>query len=377
LPMGQTTFAAYTSSTRQWLKQNRWFLSTDVEAELDANSPFELMPQLPLSQRHGILLVHGLSDSPYSFVDVAPLLAKMGFHVRTLLLEGHGSRPADLINADHRHWQQLLREQVAIFKQHVDKLYLGGFSTGANLVTHYALDDPQIQGLVLFSPGFKAKTKYAKYAPVYSWFKDWLYTPSLKRQTNYVRYYHAPSNGFAQYYHTSQELLERLEEQTFDRPVFIAVSENDSVLDVKRTLALFENKLTHPANRLIWFGNRPDSKDARVTVLAGKVPAMKVSNFSHMGVLFDAQNPYYGIEGAQRICNNGQTNPHYRDCVNRKEVWYSAWGHTEADKAHARLTFNPWFKEMGEIIRSVVFGEEQSVAGGQSITDGVGTLHED
>ncbi len=360
LPIGQNTFADYVASTRSWLSQNRWFLSADTEAELLANSPFEILPQLspphkPLAQRHGILLVHGLSDSPYSFVDVAPMLAKMGFHVRTVLLEGHGSRPADLINADHENWRLLVAQQVAIFKQEVDKLYLGGFSTGANLVTHFALDDPDIQGLVLFSPGFKARRDIAKYAPLVSFFKDWLYTPSLMRQTNYVRYHHSPSNGFAQFYHTSNDLLERFEQQQYTRPVFIAVSENDSVLDVETTLSLFQHQMSNPASRLIWYGSHPDTDDPRVITYAGKVPAMRVSNYSHMGPLFSADNPYYGINGSQRICNNGQTNEHYRVCVKRGEVWYSAWGHTENDKAHARLTFNPWFKEMTETIRTVLF----------------------
>ncbi|MFT4924459.1 MAG: esterase/lipase [Phenylobacterium sp.] len=357
LPSGQNSFADYAQSTRQWLAQNRWFLSADKQAELDANSPFELLPQVPLAQRHGILLVHGLNDSPYSFVDIAPMLAKMGFHVRTLLLEGHGSRPADLINADHQHWQSLVRQQTELFKADVDKLWLGGFSTGANLVTDYALNDDDIQGLLLFSPGFKALRDIAQYAPLYSVFKDWIFTPSLTRQTNYVRYHTSPTNGYAQYYHTSQSVLDGLEARQYTRPVFIAISEDDSVLDVDNIRNLFETRMTHPANRLIWFGNPPGSEDSRVLHFNGKVPEFRVSNFSHMGLLFDPDNAYYGTNGTERICSNGQSDKHFRQCYQRKPVWYSAWGHTEGDKPHARLTFNPWFKQMSEIIRGVVFAD--------------------
>lgn len=357
LPLGQSSFADYAQSTRAWLALHRWFLSPDQTAELNANTPFELSPQLPLRQSRGILLVHGLADSPYSFVDVAPMLAKMGFRVRTVLLEGHGSRPADLIDADHHNWQLLLAQQVAIFKGEVDKLYLGGFSTGANLVTRYALDDADIQGLVLFSPGFKAQTDYDKYAPLVSVFRDWLYTPSLARQTNYVRYFNSPSNGFAQYYHTSRDILDRLEQQAYQRPVFIALSENDSVVDVQRVLDLFQRRLTHPDSRLIWYGRPPNIADTRVMTFSAAVAAMKVSNFSHMGLLFAPGNDYYGRDGSQRICNNGQSNADHRRCRQNDEVWYSAWGYRESGKAHARLTFNPWFGEMGEIIRQVVFAD--------------------
>lgn len=366
LPIKHNSFAEYVASARAWLAKNRWFVSDDIETELNANAPYEIFPRQsplkrplipslnPQKKRRGILLVHGLSDSPYSFVDIAPMLADMGFHVRTLLLEGHGSRPADLIYADHQNWRLQVSQQVAIFKREVDQLYLGGFSTGANLVTHYALGDDEIQGLVLFSPGFKAKTKVAQLAPLASVFKDWLYTPSLVRQTNYVRYYHSPSNGYAQFYHTSKAVLDGLKAQTYHKPVFIAVSENDSVLDVHQILNLFQTRLTHPSSRLIWYGHNVDLSDPRVSLFAAKVPEMRVSNFSHMGLLFSPQNQYYGTQGSQRICNNGQSDAHYHDCIKRKPVWYSAWGHQEDNKAHARLTFNPWFNQMTEVIRSVL-----------------------
>jgi esterase/lipase len=354
LPIGQKTFSTYVSTTRQWLLQNRLILSDDRDAEIKANTPFEVLPQIKLRQKHGILLVHGLADSPYSFVDVAQGLSKMGFHVRTVLLEGHGSRPADLINADVEHWQSLVEQQVTIFKSQVDKLYLGGFSTGANLVTSYALSDPDIQGLVLISPGFKTKTNIDRFAPILSFFKDWVYAPSLKSQTNYVRYLTTPSNGFAQFYHTSADILFRLRKATYNKPVFIAVSAGDSVLNVQRTLDLFSTRMTHPENRLIWYGDKPDSSDSRIQAYSAKVPLFKVSNFSHMGLLFKPDNSYYGKNGSQRICNNGQDDQAFSRCVDNEEVWYSAWGYREANKAHARLTFNPWFDEMMDTIKQVI-----------------------
>ncbi len=59
------------------------------------NAPFEIEPKDPSGK--AILLVHGLSDSPYSFVDVANKLADQGFLVRVPLLPGHGAKPSDLM----------------------------------------------------------------------------------------------------------------------------------------------------------------------------------------------------------------------------------------------------------------------------------------
>jgi len=360
LPLNQRTFAQYQYQTKQWLAQNRHFLTQYPERELAANTPFEIKANKELTPSRGVLLVHGLLDSPYSFVDIAPRLAAMGFTVRTVLLEGHGSKPANLLQTDADNWYQLVDEQVAIFKQEVDELYLGGFSTGANLTTHYGMNDDDIAGLMLFSPGFKAFTELDVMAPVVPWFTDWLYAPSLKHQTNYVRYMTGPSNAYAQYYRTSDDILALFERQTFDKPVFMALSETDSIINPHRALDIFTKRMTHHNSHLIWFGNAPTLNeqpvlDSRVTVLPGKVPEYQVSNYSHMGLLFSTDNSYYGVNGRQRFCVNGQQQGAYGRCVRGQDVWFSAYGYVEPNKEHARLTFNPWFEQMMKSLEQVFF----------------------
>lgn len=353
--MGQSSFGEYVRQTRHWLEQNREFMTDNTMAELNANTPYQMLPQMADKPRKGILLVHGLADSPYSFVDISPVLTSMGFVVRTILLQGHGSRPADLIDADADNWRELLEQQVALFKKDVDRLYLGGFSTGGNLVSSYAMSDDAIEGLVLFSPGFKANTEVDRLAPVVPMFTDWLYAPRLKGETNYVRYMVTPSNGFAQFYDTSAEVRFRLKKHKFDKPVFIALSESDSVIDVEKVLRLFSSRITHPASRLIWYGNPPQTDDDRVLIYPGNVPEYHISNYSHMGVLFRPDNHYYGKNGSERICDNGQVdNKLYNQCLNGGEIWYSAWGHVEDGKHHARLTFNPFFDDMVKVMKGVL-----------------------
>lgn len=357
LPLGQSSFDQYQIQTRQWLAANRHFVTHQIEAELAANSPFELVPSIASSPSRGVLLAHGLLDSPFSFVDIAKRLQSMGFTVRTVLLAGHGSKPADLLTTDVDRWRQLIKEQVQLLKQDVDEVYLGGFSTGANLTTSYALADDDIKGLMLFSPGFKSvNTQYddlASLAPLVSLFKPWFYTPSLQYQTNYVRYMTGPSNAYAQYYQTSQEVLDLLARKNFTKPAFIAVSQTDSIIDAARTLALFERSFSHPNSRLMWFGDDSQSVDSRVLVLSGRVPEFNVSNFSHMGLLFAPQNYYYGPNGKQRFCANGQSRAAFVRCLNHEPTWYSAYGYYESDKDHSRLTFNPWFNEMMDSIRQI------------------------
>jgi hypothetical protein len=76
-----------------------------------------------------------------------------------------------------------------------------------------------------------------------------------------------------------------------------------------------------------------------------KLPEQRISNGSHMGLLFSPQNPYYGINGSEKICSNGQAEGLEEACQAGEETWYSAWGYQEPNKNHARLTFNPYFED--------------------------------
>ena len=94
MPLGQTSFAQYAADAKAWIGANRSFvLDTDEgrKMELEANLPKEYRPEH--SDGRGILLVHGLGDSPWSFSDIAQSLAANGILVRTVLLPGCGTQP--------------------------------------------------------------------------------------------------------------------------------------------------------------------------------------------------------------------------------------------------------------------------------------------
>ncbi|WP_172806843.1 alpha/beta hydrolase [Endozoicomonas arenosclerae] len=344
-------FDEYVEFTRNWLKENRAFISEDAEAELNANAPYEIKPLKQGEKRKGILLVHGLGDSPYSFVDVAPALAEQGFLVRVVLLQGHGSKPADLIPENRDAWQEMVEFHTRQLRGEVDELWLGGFSTGANLVTSLALQQPDIKGLLLFSPGFKPKSSMVSLAPYLSKVKDWA---DIDETDNYVRYDSLAVNGAGEYYKTSAKVREDLKAEPFNRPAFIVMSEYDSVIDPKGVLELFESRFTHPDSQFFWYGNDPESQDTRVSVYQGRIPELRISNFSHMAPLFAPENPYYGQNGSYRMCNNGQLGKAAKECPVAEEVWYSAWGYREKDKTHARLTWNPYFDEQMSVIHQIL-----------------------
>ncbi len=344
-----TSFAEYVDKTEQMLRANRYFLTENKEQEIQANLPFEVRPKTNGPIHKGVLLVHGLSDSPFSFVDIAKALADNGFLVRTVLLPGHGTRPADLLGIDQDDWKNLVAKQMALLKQDVENVYVGGFSTGANLAYSYAVQDPAIKGLMLFSPGFKSDEPLLFMTPFLASITDWLRETNPDGLTNYARYSTAPVNALAQYYTTSIDALDALEKRPFTRPVFMVLSEHDSVLDTKYLKKLFDTRFINHQSRLIWYGHTASRIEGRTRYIISNIPELRISSMSHMGILFAPHNPYYGINGLERICRNAPDalEADLLACKNGEPVWYSAWGHdVEGKPFHARLTFNPDFDVM-------------------------------
>jgi esterase/lipase len=145
------------------LSHNRFFpgSTSDPEAQqTNWNRTFEFAPEQP---RGGVLLLHGLSDSPYSLRAIGLMLLKQGWHVLALRLPGHGTAPAGLVDV---HWHDLravtrlgmrhLRERLGP----VAPVMMVGYSNGGALAAEYTVamlegeELPRVDGLVLISPAF-------------------------------------------------------------------------------------------------------------------------------------------------------------------------------------------------------------------------------
>jgi alpha-beta hydrolase superfamily lysophospholipase len=107
------------------------------------------------------LMVHGLSDSPYSLRSTALALNQAGLTVYGLRLPGHGTLPSGLDSAVWRDWQAAVGLVVAqIRRDHPESpFWIVGYSTGATLALKYAVDtvnagrlDQLPRRLILMSP---------------------------------------------------------------------------------------------------------------------------------------------------------------------------------------------------------------------------------
>lgn len=345
----QPSFEDYIAESEQWLSNNRVFLSENKDRELAMNMPFQKEPEDKTDK--AILLVHGLGDSPFSFSDVSRSLVRQGFHVQALLLPGHGSDPQHMMLASYEDWQSIVDHYATLLKNKYAEVWLGGYSTGANLVTLHALSTQDISGLLLFSPGFQSKAVFLeKFTPAVAaiWPYGW-----QSVEVNLAKYTSAPVQGAVNYSKSAKLVREALQVKLVNIPALIVISEHDSVVDAGAIKTLFTSRFTHVDSRLIWYGET-QFPESNILSQSMQIPGLKISSGSHMSTLFAPCNDYYGIAGSKKMCNNGLTSSERAFCENSEDVWFSAWGYSEKNKIHARLTWNPHYAEMSRQIAQIV-----------------------
>jgi alpha-beta hydrolase superfamily lysophospholipase len=156
--LASEVYGSASNGDSQWL--NRYVsgsLSDPQRWSPNWNRTFELPVDSP---RAGVLLLHGMSDSPYSLRQLGLRLQSAQSWVVGLRLPGHGTAPSGLVEV---RWQDMAAA-VRLGMKHLaaqapgQPLYIVGYSNGAALAVHYALlsvNDsllPTVSGLGLVSP---------------------------------------------------------------------------------------------------------------------------------------------------------------------------------------------------------------------------------
>lgn len=172
--------------------------------------------------RGAVILVHGLTDSPYSLRHIARLYAERGFVAIGLRLPGHGTVPAGLVSVDRDDWMAAVRLAVREAERRAPglPLHLVGYSLGGALSLTYALDAEEDATLarpdriVLLSP-MVGVTRFAAFAGIAGWpamlprfaKAAWL---DIVPEFNPFKYNSFPVNAARQTHLVSIELQERL-----------------------------------------------------------------------------------------------------------------------------------------------------------------------
>lgn len=141
---------------------NRYFAGGPLDptrlGPADGNRTFELLPE---KIGGGALLLHGLTDAPYSVRPVAETLRRLGYYVLAPRLPGHGTAPSGLASVEWQDWMSVVRLAARHVRARAGAgtpFVLVGYSNGGALAVKYAQDALEGSGLprpdriVLMSP---------------------------------------------------------------------------------------------------------------------------------------------------------------------------------------------------------------------------------
>jgi len=220
----------------------------------------------------GALLLHGLTDSPYSLRRAAEILHSEGFNVVGLRLPGHGTTPGELQRADIDDWRAAVRMAYRHLEATVGPsgdLIVVGYSNGGALAVDLALDsvaDEEIRTpdrIILFSPaiGITRLAALARAHRVVSfmpWFGRLAWT-DIQPESDPFKYNSFPADAGYQTHLLTRSIRRRLAELEARHvssrfpPVLTFMSLADATVLVEAVVEGLYDRLTGPEHELVIF----------------------------------------------------------------------------------------------------------------------------
>jgi alpha-beta hydrolase superfamily lysophospholipase len=269
----------------------------------DANRSFVLMPAG--KPRGAVVLLHGLTDSPYSVRRLAVNYQQHGFVAVVPRLPGHGTAPGALTDVDWEMWlaatRLAVREATRLAGEAVP-LHLVGYSNGGALAMKYtldALDAPALrkpQQVILLSPmiGVTAFARFAGFAglpallPAFAK-AAWL---NIAPEYNPYKYNSFPVNAARQSWLLTKALQEQIGRAAREHrlaqlpPVLAFQSVMDSTVSTRAVVTGLFDQLPANGSELVVFD---------INQAASFRPLFKPSSWTATSALLPVAQRRYGV----------------------------------------------------------------------------------
>jgi alpha-beta hydrolase superfamily lysophospholipase len=316
------------------------------------NRTFELIPE---HIKGGALLLHGLTDSPYSLRRIGEILYARGFYVLGLRLPGHGTVPGALTKVRWEDWVAASRIGARHVRERIGTerpLVIAGYSNGGGLAVKYALDaliEPNLPApdrLLLFSPEIGIRPiarianshKLLSFLPYFAQFK-WL---SIEPEYDPFKYNSFPKNAAQEAWAMTAEVHRGIHEahdagrfQNFPA-VLTFLSWTDATVDTSATVQRLYDRLENTGSELVVFDvNRLDP-------LAPFIPA---ANASPLGQLEASADLPYRLTVITNVASDsaqvGERSKAPRSSMIDSKPLQMAWPHGVYSLAHVAIPFAP------------------------------------
>ncbi|MBB5691639.1 alpha-beta hydrolase superfamily lysophospholipase [Roseomonas alkaliterrae] len=261
---------------------NRYFAGSPMHPPRfaqDWNRSFILEPEGP--PRGVAVLLHGLTDAPFSMRHVAQAYRDQGFLALAIRMPGHGTVPAGLVAATWEDWIAATRLAVREARRRVAEgpLHLVGYSNGGALAVMHALEaieDPRLpraERIVVLSPmiGVTAFARFAGLAGLPAVLPRFAKTAWLDIQPEFnpFKYNSFPVNAARQTHRLTAALQQRLDRLALAGrldalpPILTFQSVVDATVSTPAVLAALHSRLPANGSEIVLFDlNRSARFDA-------------------------------------------------------------------------------------------------------------------
>ena len=263
----------------EWHEYYERFHYVWPEAVRDACHPRIMEHDAPVEQ--AIVLVHGLTDSPYFLTAIGEFFFNtLGYNVYLPLPHCHGlKQPEGMECVNLGEWKKNVDFAVDVAASKAKQVSIGGLSTGGTLSFYMAVHDPKVTGaLYLFSAaldlagGIGGLIGELKERLLRTFLADLLDNDKPLIGPNPYRYTRMDLDGAQELAYLIKEtdrLLNRYNRKNlFPKRVFAAHSEHDTTANITGIEAL--QKVSHPA-RFVFF-RIPDEAEVKHASVVLKDP---------------------------------------------------------------------------------------------------------
>lgn len=183
-----------------------------------------------------VLVVHGLSGTPWEVLGISVYLSEHNFTVLTPVLEGHGRRPVDLEATTWKDWYGNVNDSYTRLKKDYDNIFVIGVSTGGSLALQLAREH-ELAGVVTIGAPLELKDKRTEYVNVL--FHIWRWSERDIRPGEQGHYYTVmPTRSIVEL----NKLIgvTKVDAPAVDEPILIIQSRNDATVEPSSAQELYD-----------------------------------------------------------------------------------------------------------------------------------------
>lgn len=199
---------------------------------MSSNNPFFLQG----TGNTCVMLIHGLNTGSLEMTPMARALNDYGYSVNCVNIAGHGTYPQDLLHTDMEDFLHKAEYDYQRTKQHFDRVFVGGVSTGGLLSLYLSAMHPEIAGAIVMSAPLRMLPG-TFFTAEYPQDQVYFHRP-MEGLTGLDRQYHIHYEDIAlRVFHQLERLIRVVEQPEFLHkvtvPTLVIHAKDDTVADPK------------------------------------------------------------------------------------------------------------------------------------------------